>query len=491
MIIFVLNMRLLREHRYIIITAVIFTLVYCLISLVNHYNFRTYALDLGAYTNALWDYAHFKWNDSAVFLSEENNLLADHFDIYLILFSPFSFLFGTYTLLVIQILFIIGGGIGVYRFFVLEDNTRPYAIAASVYYYLFFGILSAISFDYHSNAIAASLLPWLFVFIRRRKLISASIMLFAILIAKENVSLWIAFVCLGLMIEYRREAKVRRWLLAGFGVSLAYFVLITFVVMPAISNHGTYPHFNYSVLGNGPSEAILYLISHPIDSIHVFFTNHSSNPLGDYVKLEFLLLLLVSGLYVLIRKPAYLLMLLPLFFQKFFHDNFTMWGFADQYAVEFAPVMAIGIFVSISAIKGVLIKRLFLFLALAGCLAASIRIMDNTLMFTDKSRIRFYKAAHHEREYDVKRVYDALKMIPRDAIVSAQSPFVPHLALRDRIYQFPIIKDADYIMFSSHELPYPLSEEGFNLRTNELMNSTAWELIYAEEGLYLLKKKEP
>jgi uncharacterized membrane protein len=472
-----------------IIIAVFFAIVYCLISLVNHYHFRTYALDLGAYTNALWDYAHFRWNDSSVFLVMEANLLADHFDLYLVLFSPFVYLFGTYTLLVLQILFVMAGGIGVYRFFASEEPTRPYAIAASLYFYLFFGLLSAISFDYHSNTVAAALLPWLFVFVRRKKRIGATIMFFAILIAKENVSLWIAFVCLGLLIEYRKDKRWRKLLMAGSGLSMTYFVLITFVVMPAISGQASYPHFNYAVLGESPSDAIIFLITNPMQAIQAFFTNHAADPAGDYVKLEFIMLLLVSGLYMLIRKPVYLFMLIPLFFQKFFHDNISMWGFNDQYAVEFAPVMAIGIFSSIATVKRTRIKRMLLFLSLAGCLAASIRIMDNTVMFTDKSRIRIYKAAHYQRNYDVNKVYGALDIIPHDAIVSAQAPFVPHLALRDRIYQFPIIRDAEYIVFSVHELPYPMSEDGFIKMTRDLMASPEWDQVYHEEGFVMLQKR--
>jgi uncharacterized membrane protein len=355
---------------------------------------------------------------------------------------------------------------------------------------MFFGILSAISFDYHSNTIAAALLPWLFVFVRRKKLIGATIIFFAILIAKENVSLWIAFVCLGLFVEYRRDKKWRKVLLAGFGLSLTYFVLITFIVMPAISGQASYPHFNYAVLGENPSEAIIFLITNPIQSIKAFFTNHAADPAGDYVKLEFIVLLLVSGLYVLIRKPAYLLMLIPLFFQKFFHDNISMWGFNDQYAVEFAPVMAIGIFSSIATLKRNIIKRMLLFLSLAGCMAASIRIMDNTVMFTDKSRIRIYKAAHYNRNYDIAKVYAAMELIPADAIVSAQSPFVPHLALRDRIYQFPIIRDAEYIVFSVHELPYPLSEDQFIKMTRSLLASPDWGQVYHAEGFVILQKSQ-
>ena len=78
-----------KEHWQLIILVILFASLYSFISLVNHYNFRTYALDLGLYTNALYDYLHLQWNDSSVFKEINENLLADHFDLYLIIFSPF------------------------------------------------------------------------------------------------------------------------------------------------------------------------------------------------------------------------------------------------------------------------------------------------------------------------------------------------------------------------------------------------------------------
>src|ERR1043166_26053 len=137
-------MNYLQKSRLKLITTVFFfAIIYSLISLVNHYNFRTYALDLGLYTNALYDYINFQWNDSSVFKEHYENLLASHFDLYLIIFSPFSLLFGSYTLLLIQISFILIGGIGIYKYFSVFNPNSKIALFACIYFYLFFGIFSA------------------------------------------------------------------------------------------------------------------------------------------------------------------------------------------------------------------------------------------------------------------------------------------------------------------------------------------------------------
>ena len=127
-------MEILKKHKYFVLTLVFFGVLYALISLVNHYFFRTYALDLGAYNNALFDYVHFQLNDSTVFKETSENLLADHFDIYLILFAPLSLIFGTYTLLIVQIVFLLFGGSGVYAYFKSSEKTAPIALMAAVFF---------------------------------------------------------------------------------------------------------------------------------------------------------------------------------------------------------------------------------------------------------------------------------------------------------------------------------------------------------------------
>lgn len=152
-------------EKYLIVLA--FAVIYSLVSLVNHYLFRTYALDLGLYSNALYDYAHFQWNDSTTFKSEPQNLMGDHFDCYLMLYSPFVWIFGSYTLLIFQIVSILFGGLGVYRYF--KEN-RVLAANAMLFFYSFFGIYTALSYDFHDSVVVAMLVPWLFVFTKERKM---------------------------------------------------------------------------------------------------------------------------------------------------------------------------------------------------------------------------------------------------------------------------------------------------------------------------------
>jgi len=98
-----------RINKYLLIVLIIFGLIYSLISIVNHYFFRTYALDLGLYTHALYQYGHFQLADASMIKDNSELLLGGHFDLYLVIFSPLHYIFGTYTLLIIQIIAILTG----------------------------------------------------------------------------------------------------------------------------------------------------------------------------------------------------------------------------------------------------------------------------------------------------------------------------------------------------------------------------------------------
>lgn len=479
----------IMKNRWLLITVIFFAVLYALISLPNHYYFRTSALDLGLYTNALYDYIRFQWNDSTVFMEIPQNLLADHFDLYLIIFSPLSLLFGTYTLLIVQIIAVIAGGYGIFRYFSLVSENKWLPLLAMLHFFLFFGIFSAIAFDYHSSVVAAMILPWFFYYFRKENYKVSAILLLAMLISKENTGLWLFFVCLGLLFEYYRKRKAMGYLVIFAAFSLLWFLAVVFFIMPALSNEGIFPHFRYSVLGNDPVSFITAFFSDPIGSIGILFSNHLPFPYGNFVKLEFHLFVLISGLYLLLFKPHFLVMLIPLYFQKMYHDNVWVWSVAHHYSVEFAPVMTIGVFSFIGSLKRADYLRLLSAVVILGTLIATARLMDNTVIFTNKSMIRFYKADHYRRDYDTGMVRDALSLIPPDAVVSAQSGFLPHLALRDNVYMFPIIKDAQYILISQDENTYPLEKEVYIDTVKDLLTSPAWEFLVNQEGLWLVKRK--
>ncbi len=462
-------------------------LIFSSISLVNHFLYRTYALDLGLYTNALFDYAHFSFNDSSVFKNTSQNLLADHFDLFLVIISPLSYLFGNSTLLLVQIAFLLFGGIGVYRYLQLKEIEERMAMLGMIYFYLHFSVFSALSFDYHSNVIAASLVPWFFYFLEKKEKINSLFLLGTILITKENMALWMIFVTFGFWLLNRKRDGFH-FVLVYAGLSTIYFFTVTSLLMPMMSNDQTFVQFKYSILGSDYKSAFTTLFYQPLLVFKSLFINTSSSITGDYVKWESWLFFFFSGGIVLLFRPLWLLMLVPIFLQKFLHNQIQMWGINDQYSIEFAPILALGIFSSGNSSLPTKVRNLILSLAFLGSVICTIRLMDRTSSMIKRANVRLYQPSHWKEALERSAINSALKQIPADAVVSAQSPILPHLAWRDKIYTFPLIKDADFIVYEKEKAPYPISSTEFSHITDSLEYTNNWEIVYKENNVRVLKR---
>lgn len=470
-------------EKYLIVFA--FAIIYSLVSLVNHYLFRTYAMDLGIYSNALYDYSHFQWNDSTVFKMQSQNLMGDHFDFYLMLYSPFVWIFGSYTLLIFQIASILFGGLGVYRYF---RGNRFLAINAMLFFYSFFGIYTALAYDFHNNVVIAMLVPWLFVFTRERKMKWVAFFVVLLWLGKENSGLWIAFICFGLSLLNWKEKKWRFFLIISGFASMVYFIVVLKLVMPAMTPDGIYPHFDYTILGGTMTEAVKRMIFHPVDSFQLFISNFR-DPIAFNTKAELMYYLLFSGFALLVLRPAYLLMLIPIFLQKFFHDDINIWGAGYHYCIEFTPILAIGVFEVIGKLKKESFKKTAGVLVAFLAMFTTFKRMGDPYLFTPPENIDFLSKEHYTKSYDVKRVYEAFKLIPKDAVVCGQGNLVSHLANRDFCYMYPIIKNAEYVILAKKDSSYPLSDSMFRVEIRNFQQSKEWIKVVDNEEVLLVKKQ--
>ena len=479
------------KRNKVITLAAVFTVagvLYALISFVNHYLFKTYALDLGLYTNALYDYAHFRAADCSMFKPVQASLLSDHFDLYLMLLSPLVYVFGSYTLLIVQIAAVLLGGWGIYKLIRLytDDNWLPILAAATLFFS--FGIIHAIAFDYHSNVLTAMMLPWLMYFLKQKRYGLATLFVVLFVIGKENMSLWLFFVAIALMWDYRKDKKTL-WYLTGYAVfSIAYFFVINMVVMPKLGGSGG-GFARYAYLGDNYAEIAKNLISHPWEAIQILFTNTLGKPHYDGIKAEFYLCALATGMLLTLLKPNYLLMLLPLIAQKMLASDSLFWGISFQYSVEFMPVLVISAFLVIIKLK----KRLPRWVLACALLLSTLLTtfytvgVPKSLILVDQLCV--YQGRHYEqKEFDTRYARQLIDQIPNDASVCAARMFVPHLAMRKEIYDFhsvvPKVR-ADYMLILDSY--FEIDQMGkilFSYRDE-------YETVATDGTIYLLRRIQP
>lgn len=459
--------------------------LYCLISLVNHYLFKTYALDLGLYTHFMYEYAHFRRADLFMIDMEPQSALSAHFDLYLILLSPLVYVFGSYTLLVIQIAAVLFGGYGVYKLILLYTDDDLLPLLAVVSFFFSFGVIHALSYDYHSNVVSAMMLPWMLYCLKKGRFIGASVFAVLLVIGKENLSLWLFFIALGLMWDYRKDKKTLWYLLGCSVFALAYFVVINMVVMPRIGARGI---MRYEYLGDNYAEIAKNLILNPGETLRILFNNTSTLTRFDGVKGEFYLCALTSGMLLTLLKPNYLLMLIPLIAQKMLATDGMFWGVSFQYSIEFVPILVISSFLVIIRLRKVLWQRVLASALLLSVLLTLFYTIGVPRSFILVDQLCVYQGRHYEqKKFDADYARELIGQIPDDAYVCASSMFVPHLALRDHVEDFASCKntDAEYVLITAKDFEYKVWGKLW------FGNQEDFDTIATDGTLYLLRRKQP
>lgn len=482
-----------RERLKVIITLVVFALIYASISLVNHYLFRTSAFDLGIKNHAIYNFAQFKAHETT-FVQPPHNYFSNHFVIITALVAPLYYLFSSYTLLVVQIASILTGGLGVYQYFRTFYADKSFVpIMAMIHFLSLWGITSALAFDYHENVVGAVILPWFFYFFRKDRWLPACLVALLILFCKENLALWMTFIAIG-MLFFNYQDPRKKWFCLGLGIfSLIYFIGVVKFAIPYLGDGREFKHFKYSTtLGSGFSEAFQTIFTQPFTIIKYLFVNHLDEARFNGVKGELHLMVLVSGGFAFFFRPQWLVMLIPIYAQKLLHDDPQKWGINLQYSIEFVPILTFALFELIVKLTKHQIKKIVIFSSvILAMVFHAIKLEDRRSVWYSGARSQFYSSDFYKRSFNVSQVHKTLdKKIPPQEPVSTHTQLGSHLAFRDTIYMFPTIKNAKYIALLDIGNTFPVKKDAYQEKIEELKSAQEWELIHDENKLIILRRKE-
>ncbi|MCO5273326.1 MAG: DUF2079 domain-containing protein [Flavobacteriales bacterium] len=478
------------EYRWPIRVLGLFALIYALVFVPNHLLFRTYALDLGLYTHAAVTYAHGHLADCRLFLGSGQPLLADHFDLHLMLWAPLTWLFGQWTLLLVQWVAVLAGGWGMWRW-LRELGASPSTATWGLAHFLaFFGIYGAFTFDFHSNVVATMAFPWYGLALAKQRKAWAWLLLLFMLSAKENMGIWLCFVAIGFLVHQGKD-KAMRWMLAAQAfTALAWSTVVIGLVMPALAGGVPYVGWKYPALGSGPLDAVRILALHPAQ-VFQGLLDGGDVPEGHAIKQEMLMLLCIAGGWALLLRPWILLMAVPLLLQKLLHAGPAQWGVLGHYSVEFAPLCTMAVFTWPPVRMGTRAGKVLAVLATVGSIAVAVHVMDASIYKENRARQRVYQADHYSRDYDVPAVRRLLRGIPSGAAVSASAAFVPHLVSHRDLYLYPVLDHAQVIVLATKEEPYPLSRDEFAASQDTLRRSVHWAEAEQCDGAVMYTRKTP
>jgi uncharacterized membrane protein len=486
--------KFISETKIPYLIIIVFGILLFIMGIANHYFFRTVTYDYGVYNFAFWDYSHFRISQNP---AHQGTFLQDHFSFTLMYFVPifwlFNWLTGTYTLILIQNAMIMVAAWFSYKLVMLKSKDTWLGIGVLVYYFVILGRYTTLGSDCNIAVISACLIPVFLYYFELKKYIYAFIILVLALFSRENIPIWFVFIFIVLIIEHRKEKKIILISLLGILISVVYFILLFKVFIPAIETADKkFSLFNYGALGTNPSEAIVFIVQHPVESVKMFFVNHLNDPVNDGIKSEFYWVYFLSGGFILFLRPKYLIWFIPIVAQKVLNDSIYRWGISIYYSIEIVTLLPLSVYLVLSEIKS---KHFRYGLAVAVCaltLGVTIYKLNPAncripwTMHPDKERI--YDKSFFKAPFNIQKVHNLLALIPDDARVSASDHILPHLAQRQIIHFFPRVEDAEYIVFSVSDDNYMMPQQENEKYREKYLTSPEWEIIAKEYPVVLLKK---
>lgn len=483
-----------KQIPYLIL--VVFGILLFAMGILNHYFFRTFTFDYGNYNYAFWDYSHFRISRMPTYPA---SFLQDHFSFTLMYFVPIYWILnwttGTYTLILIQNTLILTAAWFTYKLILLKSDNVWMSIGVLIYYFTLLGRYTTFSCDANIAVISACFIPIFIYYFEIRKYLAAFFILVLSLLSRENIPLWFIFIFIVLIIDHRKDKKAVTLSLAGIAISIIYFILLFKVFIPSIETpEKQFSLFNYSALGANPGKALLFIISHPIETTKLFFINHLNDPAYDWVKSEFYLVYLISGGFVLFLRPKYLIWFIPIVAQKVLNDGYIRWGISTYYSIEVVTLLPLSVFAALSSIKQKRVQNGLILIVTVATLATTIYKLDEkhyVLPWTlSPEKVRFFDKQFLTSPLPISKINEAMALIPSNAKVSASDHLFPHLAQRQSIYLFPTVNDAEYVVFSVYDDYYLISHRDNEESRNTYFSDPQWELVAKEFPVFLFKRKK-
>ncbi len=398
-----------KEIALSIIIA-LFGLLYLTMMFCNHYFFRTWAWDYGSYNFGFYDYAHFRISDSPV-LWAKMSFLQDHvsftFMIFIPLYWSLTWLFGTYTLSFIQVFFILYGGWAVYKLIEYKTSNKFLAILAILQYFILYGRWASFCSACNIAIIASSMVPVFLYYFERKNFIAASLSFIFILVAREDMSLWLFFIGIYLIITHYKNKRLRIASYIIVVLSIVYFIFIFKVVIPLLETpYHQFGLFNYSSLGKNPSEALIFIITKPLKSIELLFINTTGNARFDNIKFEFYYTYFLFGGFLAFYRPKYLILFIPLIAKKMYNDAPIRWSIESYYSIEFVSILPIVVFLIISEVKKRVLKQIFIAIVCLNSIGiTAYKLLEKARpLYYNNTNFAFFKSNMYKSDLDIKKL---------------------------------------------------------------------------------------
>jgi len=438
-----------------------------------YYTLGTPMRDVSIFDQAIWHLSRFELPASLVRLI--SNLWGDHLNPIIVFLVPFYWLKSDVRwLFILQALIISLGVFPIYGI-AKEKLKSHFAGLAFAFSFLFFiGVQHAINFGFYPETLSITLLAFMIYFFFKKRYFWFFLFLILSLLCKENISLYIAFFGLWVLIFAKQK-----WIgLVTFIIGVLYFKFALWLI-PQLGNG--YIYFRYADFGTTPLGVIKTFFLKPIYTLRILFgAAKISGWLGYLTPFAFLPIF-----------SSFLLVLLPVFGEKFLSSDPKLWVMGYHYGANATTFLVVG---SILAIAGFIQFKIIKRFNLSQEQIVnyfSILVIILTIAFTIKSGGPLLRLTHSSAwQFEFPANYrEAANLIEPNKSLAAQMTLGTALTHRDKLYLWP--QDgygSDYILLSSKYATFPLSIDEHKAKIRELLKDPHYGIRYSSGDIILLEK---
>jgi uncharacterized membrane protein len=451
--------------------------VACLLFSTNavdrHRAFESNAYDFGFFDQIIWNTSQGRWFQSSF---TPYNFLGQHFQPVLLVFAlAYRLGAGIELLLVTQTFFV--GAAAVPLFYAVRRATKSgiAALAMSLGFLFSASLHSALDFDFHPE-----LMGFFFVFLALYYLVSGRpiatiVSLLPLLLLKEDMPLVLgAFAVLLFARGFRRAGLVL------FGIGAVYAMAVVVVLMPLIRGGpgDLTQRYGYLVADSTWWSVVPNVISRALQQLW-------TAPLAAALRLT------GSTGFIVPLSPVALLAAAPSYLLAALSDHQAQSRLELHYVTAPLALAWVGTVLGVERLargtwppRGSRPRNRSVIAAMAATFVLTCSI-GTFLLWSPYSP----RAEHHAPDAAHRALLkEALALVPAGAPVSGQNTLLPHLSRRRDVFEFPNLRDADYVIIDpSLPVTNQARQAGYDTAVASLPDR-GFDLIFDRDGVKVFRR---
>jgi len=447
------------------------------LSVLRHDSFETGRFDLGNMVQAVWSTAHGHVLQVTNLHGAEVSRLGAHVDPILVVFAPLWWLWPSPSLLLTtQAIVVAVGALPLYWLADKHTGSERAALGLSLSYLLFPAAEWMTLNEFHPVALACPLLLFAIWYLDEDRLGAFALLALLAVLTREEIGLVVA----GLGIWYALGR--RRWATGGAiaVAGLAATIVAIHVVIPHF-RHGAASSFfgRYEAVGGSAGGIVHKAFSDPGKLLSVAFDHRGAHYLLDLL-LPIIVLAALGPLMLVALLPELALNLLSsVDAQKSIHFHYVAGEIPILFAAAAIGLGRLGRWAGTAATAAVL-----------GTLVANYALGPIPLWRFVPGGATFQARSSHVSRHDRIASHE-LGLIPPDAVVSATNSLGAHLSARKRIFSFPYVRGAEWVVVDERRpsLGDHYDKKGGLARIRQFRQDKRFRLVSADDGVLVFRSR--